>query len=444
MRGSLTQSHRNKLFIEIGICLLLAVVCLTMMYRQLSGPYHKALALENAAPLVRAQESLPPLPEGTNLFFVSTDIPSLLAATAGDSPALSAQAQTPTRLISWDNGQGQVRSSATQGEVGHDGGNVAGKLALSPDGQRLMVQTHFGVQPMAWSLDLRQPANPTLTRMTAAGTGLFMGWHPDSQRALYRADDSDVPDPGLWLVNVSDGTHQRLDIPNLAAPEMLLAAAISPDGAKLVYATSKGMGFGSEIWLAAADGRNPRRVLQDDLTIISSLNWSPDGGQIAFTKIVDGPVPFSGAGLWVMQADGSNPQSLTVMDGGRGQEPLWSEDSTELFYVARENYDNVEADYDTVQLHSSIRALEVQNLRETVLVDNLSSRQIDLSLAGAEGLVFSSNRAGKQEVWHFDLKSHQLQQLTFDGEGKRWPVLIATSQAQGQPLYLPLITKDEQ
>lgn len=444
MRGSLTQSHRNKLFIEIGICLLLAVVCLTMMYRQLSGPYHEALALENAAPLVRAQESLPPLPEGANLFFVSTDIPSLLAAQTGDAGALSGQAQTPTRLISWDNGQGQVRGNAAQGDAGHDGGNVAGKLALSPDGQRLMVQTHFGVQPIAWTVDLRQPANPSLARLTAAGTGLFLGWHPDSQRALYRADDSDVPDPGLWLVNVSDGTHQRLDLPGLTAPEMLLAAAISPDGARLVYATSKGMGFGSEIWLTQADGRNPRRVLQDELTTISSLNWSPDGGQIAFTKIADSPVPFSGAGLWVMQADGSNPQFLTVMDGGRGQEPLWSQDSQQLFYVARENYDEVEADYDTELLRSSIRAMAVQNLRESVLVDNISSRQIDLSLAGSEGLVFSSNRAGRQEVWRVDRQGQQLQQLTFDGEGKRWPVLIAAPQAQGQPIYLPLITKNAQ
>ncbi|NJN98767.1 MAG: hypothetical protein HC875_34080, partial [Anaerolineales bacterium] len=268
--------------------------------------------------------------------------------------------------------------------------------------------------------------------------------HPDSQRVLYRVNDSDVPDPGLWLVNVSDGTHQRLDISGLTAPEMLLTAAFSPDGAKLVYATSKGMGFGSEIWLAAADGSNPRRVLKDELTIISSLNWSPDGGQIAFTKIADSPVPFSGAGLWVMQADGSDPQFLTVMDGGRGQEPLWSADSAELFYVARENYDNVEADYETEQLQSSIRAMEVQSLRETVLVDNISSRQIDLSLAGAEGLVFSSNRAGRQEVWRVDRQGQQLQQLTFDGEGKRWPVLIASAQAQGQPLYLPLINKDEQ
>lgn len=256
-------------------------------------------------------------------------------------------------------------------------------------------------------------------------------------------DDSDVPDPGLWLVNVADGTHQRLEIPGLTAPEMLLAAAFSPDGAKLVYATSKGMGFGSEIWLAEADGSNPRQVLKDELTIISSLNWSPDGGQIAFTKIVDGPVPFSGAGLWVMQADGADPQFLTVMDGGRGQEPLWSADSAELFYVARENYDNVEADYETEQLESSIRTMEVQSLRETVLVDNIDSRQIDLSLAGADGLVFSSNRAGDQEVWNFDLASNRLQQLTFDGEGKRWPVLITAPQAQGQPIYLPLITKDE-
>lgn len=430
------QPNRIKLFLEMGVCLLLVSALTTMIHWQMTGHQNEAWATGNAAP--RAQEALPPLPAGANLFFVSTDIPSLLVAPTGDTTGLSGQSQTPTRLISWDNGQGQGLHSAAQDEAGHEGGNVAGKLALSPDGQRLMVQTHFGVQPVAWTLDLRQPANPTLTRLTAAGSGLFLGWYPDSQRALYRADDSDVPDPGLWLVNVTDGTHQRLDIPNLTAPEMLLAAAFSPDGSKLVYATSQGMGFGSEIWLAKADGRNSKRVLKDDLTIISSLNWPPDGQQIAFTKIVDSPVPFSGAGLWVMNADGADPQFLTVMDGGRGQEPLWSQDSQQLFYVARENYDNVEADYDTEQLQSSIRAIEVQSGQETILVDNIDSRQIDLSLTGSEGLVFSSNRAGDQEVWSFDLASNRLQQLTFDGEGKRWPVLLGTSQAS-QSIYLPII-----
>ncbi|MBE7467754.1 MAG: PD40 domain-containing protein [Anaerolineales bacterium] len=436
------QPNRIKLFLEMGVCLLLVSALTTMIHWQMTGHQNEAWATGNAAP--RTQEALPPLPAGANLFFVSTDIPSLLVAPTGDTTGLSGQSQTPTRLISWDNGQGQGLHSAAQDEAGHDGGNVAGKLALSPDGQRLLVQTHFGVQPVAWTLDLRQPARPTLTRLTAAGSGLFLGWHPDSQRVLYRADDSDVPDPGLWLVNVTDGTYQRLDIPGLTAPEMLLAAAFSPDGSKLVYATSQGMGFGSEIWLAEADGGNPKQILKDDLTIISSLNWSPDGRQIAFTKIADSPVPFSGAGLWVIPAQGGKPKFLTVMDGGRGQEPLWSQDSQWLFYVTRENYDNVEANYETEQLHSSIRAMKVQDAQESVLVDNIASRQIDLSLTGAEGLVFSSNRAGRQEVWRVDTQGRQLEQLTFDGEGKRWPVLITTPQAQGQSIYLPLITKDEQ
>lgn len=209
------QPNRRELFVEIGACLLLLTALARMIYWQMAGSQNDALATGNAAP--RTQEALPSLPEGTNLFFVSTDIPSLLAAQTSITSALSAQSQATTRLISWDNGQGPGLHSAAENEAGHDNGNMAGKLALSPDGQRLMVQTYFGVQPVAWSLDLRQQATPTLTRLTAAGSGLFLGWHPDSQRALYRVNDSDVPDPGLWLGNVADGTHQRLDISGLTA-----------------------------------------------------------------------------------------------------------------------------------------------------------------------------------------------------------------------------------
>lgn len=203
------QPNRSQLFFETGVCLLLIGVLLIMIHWQMTGSQNEALATENVAPVVRAQEALPPLPEGTNLFFVSTDIPSLLAAQTSNVSVLSSQSQAATRLISWDNGQGQAIHSTAQSELkaGRDGGNIAGKLALSPDGQRVMVQTHFGVKPIAWVLDLQQPETPILTRLTAEGFGLFLAWHPDGQHVLYRADDSDVPDPGLWLVNVTDGTH---------------------------------------------------------------------------------------------------------------------------------------------------------------------------------------------------------------------------------------------
>jgi len=48
-------------------------------------------------------------------------------------------------------------------------------------------------------------------------------------------------------------------------------------------------------------------------------------------------------------------------------------------------------------------------------------------------------------VWRFDLASNHLQQLTFDGESKRWPVMVAAplSQQPSQPIYLPIIIQEE-
>jgi len=262
--------------------------------------------------------------------------------------------------------------------------------------------------------------------------------------------DNGVADAGLWLVNVLDGSHQQINIP-LAAPESLLAATFSPDGSKIVYATSKGMGFGSEIWLANANGSEAQRLLQDELTIISNLIWSPNGQKMAFTKIADSPVPFSGAGLWVMNSDGSNVQFLTVMDGGRGQEPIWSRDSQKLYFVARENYDNTEADYETKKLVSSIQAVDATTGQVTALVQAKGARQLDLTLTKKGDLLFVSNRtstAGRQErsnsdspleVWQLT-PTGQLQQLTNDGEGKRHPVLIENIN-ESHHYYLPLIVK---
>ncbi len=71
--------------------------------------------------------------------------------------------------------------------------------------------------------------------------------------------------------------------------------AWSPDGRRLVVATSKG------IWLMDADGRNRVRLASSgEQQYFGSPSWSPDGRSIAYTA-------FEGdRDIWVMNADGSN------------------------------------------------------------------------------------------------------------------------------------------
>jgi TolB protein len=73
----------------------------------------------------------------------------------------------------------------------------------------------------------------------------------------------------------------------------------SPDGRKLAFGASARWGTsGGGIWVMNADGSDPVRVAS---VPAESLTWSPDGRRIAFTAKGD---------IWLMNADGSNIRPL--------------------------------------------------------------------------------------------------------------------------------------
>lgn len=449
MGGGVTRAIRavtspNKLkFLEVSLFLLLSisVIVLTIFLKQYPGS--TAIAQENPT-LEREVISLPALPTGDLLLFASVDTPALLAAPlpSGDSnePIPNEQIQ---RLISWDvpmegvvlppEGSEplqfeipEIDESEAAG-VGHGGGTMVGALVPSPDGRRVAVQVYHSVIPMAYLLDLSNRQTPTLTRLTLEGSTLFFGWHPDGHRALVRAEATGVADPGLWLVNTSNGTHQRVEVPELVAPEGLLSAIFSPDGSQIVVATSKGIGFGSEIWSANLESQEFNLIHSEEQKTVADLQWSPDGSTLAFVNLLDSPVPFAEAGLWQMSSGGGEAQLLASMDGGRGQAPIWSQDSQRLYFVTRENLDDRAADYESAALASSIRVVDVETREANTLVPAESARQVDLDVTGASELIFASNREGSLELWRLRTDG-QLQQLTVDGEDKRHPVIVQTAQ----------------
>jgi Tol biopolymer transport system component len=233
-----------------------------------------------------------------------------------------------------------------------------------------------------------------------------------------------VADPGLWIVDTRTGGHRRVATPGLTAPQGILAAAFSPDGTRLAFATSRGMGFGSEIWEVGLDGSGRRQLRHEPNAIVGSLSWAPGGQSLAFNTLFDSPVPFAPAGLWVLDLASRDAQYLTQMDGGHGEEPIWSRDGAALFFVARENTDDRQANHRPEALVSSIRSVDVRSGRETVLVAAGGARQIDLASTPQGDLLFVSNRSGALEIWSLDAKGTAAQ-ITHDGAPKRHPVMVA-------------------
>ena len=79
------------------------------------------------------------------------------------------------------------------------------------------------------------------------------------------------------------------------------------------------------------DGTNPRRVYQDDVTVMG-LEWSRDGRWLTFGAggffLSRSSQP---AEVMIMKADGSDVRAVTSGPGNAGF-PSWSPDGTEIVY----------------------------------------------------------------------------------------------------------------
>src|SRR5688572_5555491 len=80
----------------------------------------------------------------------------------------------------------------------------------------------------------------------------------------------------------------------------------SPDGTRIVF--DRVYAGNKDIWVMGADGSNPQR-LTTHITVDDDPTWSPDGTKIAFRS-----VRFGTSEVFVMNADGSSQTRVTYCD----------------------------------------------------------------------------------------------------------------------------------
>lgn len=176
---------------------------------------------------------------------------------------------------------------------------------------------------------------------------IFLNWTPDGREALLLTDM--LGEAKVYRVGAADG---------VATPVMLPGdtydAAFSPDGTRLIYATTRGLGFGSALWSANADGSWPVLLVREPRHIVAYARFSPLGDKLAYIRMADSNIPFTVGELWVMDAAGGNARAISAADAGHGYPPAWSPDGRQIAFVYRENGDNVVADQIAGKLASNI------------------------------------------------------------------------------------------
>lgn len=112
---------------------------------------------------------------------------------------------------------------------------------------------------------------------------------------------------GLGVVRITNDTYSNME------------PMFSPDGTKIVFMRSSGIGDRYKIWTMNANGSNPVQ-LTSGAGSDQNPSWSPDGAKIAFHSNRDAQ---SHPNIYTMNADGSSIQRITFGTDFDGN-PNWS------------------------------------------------------------------------------------------------------------------------
>lgn len=216
----------------------------------------------------------------------------------------------------------------------------------------------------------------TLRQTFSASDSHFLAWTPDGQ-AVYLKVDS-IANPRILRVDIN-GKQDFVPI-----TELTYDLAPLPNVSDFVFTFTRGLGFGSELWLARNNGDVVQQLMADQASIISFARWSPDGRQIAFIKFPDSQTPYPLGELWVADADGTNPRFLAKADAGHGFAPVWSPDATHLAFVFRENADDVRAEQADSALASNIYMVDVKS-GEVSTLTKLQNARVEAPVWSPDG-----------------------------------------------------------
>lgn len=278
-------------------------------------------------------------------------------------------------------------------------------LHPAPLGSYVAAELACAGGPAVLLLDLE--ARSVTVPVDEAVDSHFLAWEASGE-ALYLRVDS-LGEARIVRVELSSGRTQRL---NIISP-FTYDLSPAPDGERFTYTFTRGLGSGSEVWLA--EGRSQSLLLAAPQDIIAFVRWSPDGERLAYIRMPDSQTPFSVGELWLMNADGSEARLVAAADAGRGYAPAWSPDGTRLAFVARQNPQDARANQSAAALLSNIYFADVTS-RELTPVTEFPAAWVEAPFWSPEGrfLTFNVVMNGTMNVWAYNLNDGSLSPLTTD------------------------------
>lgn len=379
------MSKRHKVSIILGLAVLTALGISLIRGWPLS-----AIAAGQAQP-----------PESDTLFFVSGPHASIQRVAASEPRRLAEQATSAAAE--------SIQIDAAMCEVFG--------LHNSPNGRWIAVDVSCAASShtllLGVSTGQTRPAEPGPWRES-----FFLNWAPDGDSFLLRVDP--IGDDLILLINARNGRFERMDV-----PPFTYDVVFSPDGRWVLYAISRGLGFGSEVWLMDRNGRNREQIINDPAHVIAYPRWSPTGDAIAYIRMPDSNVPFTIGELVLADGNGRNERVVTPADAGHGYPPVWSPDGRRVAFVVRENPEESAADVAASYLESNVYLADKAS-GSVWAVTRFEDTLTEAPTWSPDGawLAFSSDAGGVADVWLVEVASGEVQQVTQNANA-RCPVWVA-------------------
>jgi Tol biopolymer transport system component len=191
-----------------------------------------------------------------------------------------------------------------------------------------------------WLMDETGKARTQLTASrpidSQADGNTSPAWSPDGTRIAYTGTgDSNIADPGFEEIYVMDGDGRHVeqltknDVPDLSP-------AWSADGKHIVFSRASKLTAvtpSAALYVMDTDGSNQHELYREQAkasaggVLLFTPEWSPDGSQIAFTR-----VSYAGdaakTAVYVVNSDGTGAREIA----SDGAEPAWSPDGERIAF----------------------------------------------------------------------------------------------------------------
>jgi hypothetical protein len=145
-------------------------------------------------------------------------------------------------------------------------------------------------------------------------------WSPDGEHIVFVRD-------GAIMMTDLNGAETELFY---ASGDLVFSPKWSPDGSKIVFERWEGGYSGANIWVMEADGTRAARLTDESAAPHRSPDWEPSGKGILYSSR-----PASVDRLRLMDVDGRNDRANENWPDHAQTEPVWSPTGGSIAYVSR-------------------------------------------------------------------------------------------------------------